>query len=221
MIMSEMNLGDAFTRRKALENEIVTWQRRLQLAGCNEIRYDAKDSSAEPTEAIDGTKREFNRSYSIKECLDKIKELIESDKELTIRISKTNQIAKAKMLDLDDNEVELTIPELIVLKNDILPKILETESYIPTAKEGMEVIKKEPNYSILREIHSNVKRTREINKDGFQIEKEETVSYSIRRIEDFGYNQRDVNDRLDKIHAWEQRLKEAINQANKTILINL
>jgi len=38
---------------------------------------------------------------------------------------------------------------------------------------------------------------------------------------DFGFDERKVYDEIDKIHDWQHRLKEAINQANKTELIEL
>ena len=40
-------------------------------------------------------------------------------------------------------------------------------------------------------------------------------------LTDYGFEEREVYDEIDKIHAWQQRLKEAINQANKTDLIEL
>jgi len=39
-----------------------------------------------------------------------------------MRISLTNQKAIASIVDLDGKELELSVPELLVLKGDIIPK---------------------------------------------------------------------------------------------------
>ena len=43
----------------------------------------------------------------------------------------------------------------------------------------------------------------------------------MEEVTDYGIEERIIFDEIDKMHAWQHRLKEAINQANKTELIEL
>ena len=97
-----MTLGDGFSRRKQIESELETWMNRLRLAGRNTTKYQTKEIEGENKfTPIPGTKNEYLRHYTIEECNEKIKELIEEDRKLAMRISITNQQAKAEMKDLD------------------------------------------------------------------------------------------------------------------------
>ena len=119
-------LGDAFTRRKQIESELTNWTNRLRLAGKDSIKFQTKEIEGDKKFVpIPGSMKKYVRTYKIEECQEKIKELIEEDQKLALKISLTNQKAKAKLLDLNGIEVELTIPELLVLKNDIAPKLEE------------------------------------------------------------------------------------------------
>ena len=48
-----------------------------------------------------------------------------------------------------------------------------------------------------------------------------TDFFTVEERIDYGFNQRTVYDEIDKIHQWLVRLKEAINQANRTPLAEL
>ena len=65
------------------------------------------------------------------------------------------------------------------------------------------------------------KTKQSLSEQGHKIEEEYIDYYDVEEITDYGFEEREVYDEIDKIHAWQQRLKEAINQANKTDLIEL
>lgn len=215
-------LGDAFSRRKQIESELENWINRLRYTGRTSVSYQTKAiEGAEKFIPIPGSKKEFNRSYTIEECQAKIKELLEEDKKLAMRISITNQQAKASMIDLEGKEVELTVPELIVLKNNIAPKLENAAQAIPKLSKGVEIMEKTDKYTKWRTIYPYYKTKQSLSEQGHKIEEEYVDYYSVEEITDFGVDERVVFDEIDKIHAWQHRLKEAINQANKTELLDL
>ncbi|NHI94345.1 MAG: hypothetical protein EAX96_17770 [Candidatus Lokiarchaeota archaeon] len=217
-----LTLGDAFSRRKQIESEIQTWISRLNLAGMDTKTYQTKKIDGEDKfKPIPGTKKDFLRNYTIDECRNKIDELIKEDQKLAIRISITNQKAKAKIIDLNGIEKELTIPELLVLKNDIAPKLERTAQAIPKLRKGVEVIEKADNYIKWRIVSPKYKIKQSLSDQGHKIENEYIDYYDVQENIDYGIAEREVFDEIDKIHAWQHRLKEAINDANKTELIDL
>lgn len=60
-----------------------------------------------------------------------------------------------------------------------------------------------------------------LSEQGHKIEEQFIDYYEVQEITDYGMEERKVFDEIDRIHAWQHRLKEAINQANKTELITL
>ena len=222
MLEISLTLGDAFSRRKQIESEIQNWINRLRLAGTDSVRYQTKAiEGPEKFKTVPGTKKDYFRNYTIEECRKKIEELIEEDKKLALRISLTNQKAKAKLIDLDGKEVELTIPELLVLKNDIAPKLEEAAQAIPKLAKGVEVIEKTDKYQKWQSIQPVYKTKQSLSEQGHKIEERIIDYYEVQEITDYGEGERNVFDEIDRIHEWQHRLKEAINQANKTELIDL
>jgi len=217
-----MTLGDGFSRRKQIESELNNWINRLRLAGKETVKYQTKEIEGDKKFIpIPGSKKVFNRTYTIEECQAKIRELIEEDKKFALRISLTNQRAKAKLINLEGNEVELTIPELLVLRNDIAPKLEEAAQSVPRKAIGVEIIETTNTYTKWRTIYPLYKQKQSLSEQGHKIEEEYTDYYNVEEITDYGIEERNVFDQIDKIHAWQHRLKEAINQANKTELIDL
>ncbi|MBY9006349.1 MAG: hypothetical protein KGD63_06295 [Candidatus Lokiarchaeota archaeon] len=217
-----LTLGDGFSRRKQIEKEFSSWINRLRLAGKDTISYQTKVIEEEKKFIpIPGSKKEFKRNYSIEECRSNLAELIEEDQKLALRISITNQKAKAKLLDLDGKEVELTIPQLILLKNDIAPKLEETAQAIPKVAKGVEIIESTDKIIKWRSITPIYKIKQSLSEQGHKIEEEYIDYYNVVENTDFGFDERKVYDDIDKIHDWQHRLKVAINQANKTELIEL
>ena len=221
MTKIELTLGDGFTRRKQIENEINTWLNRMGLSGRNDINYITESADLSEDKIVIGTKRVHNRTFTTIECINKVKSLIEADKKMALRISLTNQTAKARMQDLEGNEVTLTIPELIVLKNEIAPKLKQMYATIPQQDMDNEIIEVKDDHIIWRVASANILRKKIINDKGFQEDISKISNYSVRIVEDYGRSARDIYEEKDKISAWEHRLKEAINQANKTPLIDI
>ena len=135
-----MNLGDGFIRRKQIAAEIDNWRNRLALAGRESYQYVTKqidgDNSFVP---ILGSVKDFKRSYTIEECQSHIDELIKEDLNLALRISITNQKASATFVDLDGQEKTLSIPALLVLRNEIAPKMEQCTRAIPVQAKGVDV----------------------------------------------------------------------------------
>jgi len=217
-----ITLSDGFSLRKAISSELETWMNRLRLAGRETTRYQAKEiEGMGKFKPIPGTNNEYPRHYTIEECNAKIKELIEEDRKLAMRISVTNQTAKAQMKDLEGNDVELTIPALLVLKNDIAPKLERAAQSIPKLNQNAEVMEKTSDYCQWRTVFPYYKTKQSLSEQGHKIEEEYIDYYNVEEVKDYGYDERRVNDEVDKIHEWQHRLKEAINQANKTPLVDL
>ncbi|MBD3255690.1 MAG: hypothetical protein GF383_11405 [Candidatus Lokiarchaeota archaeon] len=217
-----LTLGDAFSRRKQIESQLENWFNRLSLAGRDTIQFQTKNiEGSDQFKPIPGSTKEYQRTYTIEECREKIDKLIEEDKNLALQISLTNQIAKAKMIDLNGTEKELTIPELLVLKNNIAPKIEQAARSIPKVSKGVDIVEQTDKYIKWRSIYPTYKKKQSLSEQGHKIEEEYVDYYQVEEITDYGLPEREIFDEIDKIHAWQHRLKEAINQANKTELVNL
>lgn len=222
MVKVTLALGDGFSRRKQIEKEFNIWLNRLKLAGRETIKYQTKKIEGDKKFAsIPGSKKTFERNYTIEECQAKIKELIEEDQKLALRISITNQKAKAKLIDLDGKEVELTIPQLILLKNDIAPKLEEAAQSIPKVAKGVEILETTGVAIKWRSIYPVYKTKQSLSEQGHKIEEEYIDFYNVEENTDYGFEERKVYDEIDKIHAWQHRIRESVNQANKTELIEL
>jgi len=217
-----MTLGDGFSRRKQVSSELDTWINRLRLAGRDSIRYQTEQIEGENKfKPIPGSVKDYKRNYTIQECNEKIQQLIEEDRKLALRISLTNQKAKSTMIDLKGKEVTLTIPELLVLKNDIAPKLENAARGIPIKAKGVDVMETTDEYIKWRTIYPLYKTKQSLSEQGHKIEEEYIDYYNVEEIMDYGFEERKVFDDIDKLHAWMHRIKEAINQANKAELINL
>lgn len=217
-----LTLGDAFSRRKQVESEITNWNNRLAIAGrISTIFKTKKIVGNEKFEPLPGSIQKYDRHYTIEECRTNLDKLIAEDKDLALRISKTNQLAKSKLKDLSGEEVELSIPELLVLKNDIAPKIEASLRNVPIRATGVDVIKEEKDHIVYRTITEILKSVQEMGEKGQVITNNIIEYYKVTDNIDYGLNQRDIYNEIDKVHEWMHRLKEAINQANKTELVIL
>ena len=216
-----MNLGDAFIRRKQIATEIQTWTARLQLAGRDTKQYYTKSIESPPYDPTPGTIKDFKRTYTIEECRTKLDGLIKEDLVLAHRISLTNQKASGTFVDLDGTEKTLTIPALLVLRNDIAPKLEAAARAIPVKAKGVEVTDTDDGSIRWRNITPEYKHVQEFNDKGMKAENDIIDKYRIEEIVDYGWNERDVFDEIDKIHDWLQRIKNAINEANKTELVDV
>ncbi|MHA1555575.1 MAG: hypothetical protein ACTSPM_01440 [Candidatus Heimdallarchaeota archaeon] len=215
-------LGDAFALRKKIDNELNTWINRLALASRNAVHYKTKAIEGDKKfQSIPGSKKIYTRNYTIEECREKIQKLIAEDQKLALLISLTNQKAKAKVIGLDGKEEELTIPELLVLRNEIAPKIERAARAIPTRASGVEIVEEGKDKIEYRIIKANYVNKQIMGEKGNVLTNKVIEDFNIEEVEDYGLKQREVFDNIDEIHAWMFRIKEAINMANKTELEEL
>jgi len=215
-------IGDAFSRRREIGEEINAWTQRLTQAGRDFRRYRTKqidNSKANYMLPEEGTETIYKRVYTIKECVAKLNELIKEDMQLSLRISRTNAIAAANVMMLDGLEQKFSIPELLVFKNDIIPK-LESIARAKPIRLDIEFEEKENNILFARKIGKNFDKRKKIHEKNI-IEEKYIVDYSIEEITEYGLPKREVYDEIDEIQAFAKRVQRAINQANKTSLVIL
>lgn len=217
-----MTLGDAFTQRKKLDASITSWTNRLGQAGQDHRSYFAKKIEGEGAfQPEPGSEKISQRHYTIEECRRKLDELIAEDEELALRISMTNQIARATVRGMDDVEKEYTVPELLVLKNDIVPKMEAVARAVPTRPDGVNVFEQGSGYIRQRDIRKIEERKESFSDKGLKIEEKSLVGYQVEETTQYGVPQREAWDSIDRIQDFAERIKQAIHQANKTELVAL
>lgn len=217
-----MTLGDAFNRRKKLKADLETWIQRLTQAGADRRWYRTHaiegDKAFEPEP---GTDRSTERHYTIAECRSRIDEIIAEDRVLAMRISLTNQRARSKLEGLSGEPLELSVPELLVLKSDIVPKLEQVARAIPTRKEGLNVLDEGQGFVRHREIKKLERKKEQFSDKGLKVEEQELLGYDVSETKDYGIPIRDAYNEIDRIQDFAQRVKQAINEANKTELVEL
>lgn len=217
-----MTLGDAFNRRKKLDADIQSWINRLAQSGKDTREYTTKTiEGADSFVPEPGTEKITTRHYTIEECQQKLSELIEEDKKLALRISLTNQKAKALVEDLQGVTREMTVPELLVLKTDIIPKLENAARAVPVRPEGINVFEQAPGYVKQRTIRKLEKKKETLSEKNLKIEETIIIGYHVVESTEYGMLQRQVWNESDRIQDFAQRIKQAINEANKTELIEL
>jgi hypothetical protein len=217
-----MTLGDGFNRRKKLAADLQTWIGRLQHAGATRRSYRAKAiEGADAFVPEPGSEKTTSRNYTVEECRQKLREIIDEDRALALRISLTNQRARAEVVDLEGRSREHTIPELLVLKDDIIPKLEQAARAIPLRADGVNVIETGAGFVKHRAV-TKVERKKETFSDkGLKAEEMVTLGYDVVDTTDFGLASRDVYNEIDRIQDYLQRVKQAINRANKSELVDL
>jgi hypothetical protein len=220
--VSPLTLGDAFNRRKKLSADFKTWVGRLRAAGA--VRRSFTTQSLEGESAFvpnPGTEKTSTRHYTVEECRAKLVEINDEDRELALRISLTNQKAKAEVVDLDGVSRSYTIPELLVLKGDIVPKLEEAARAVPLRAENVNVYEIANGFVKHREV-KKVERKRETFSDkGLKAEELILIGYDVVDVTDYGLEARDMYNEIDRVQEFLQRVKQAINRANKTELAPL
>lgn len=217
-----MNLGDAFNRRKKLSSDLAAWTNRLKSSGVTRRTFRTKAIegngafSPEP-----GSEKSTMRHYTVEECRAKIREILDEDLVLALRISLTNQAARAEVEDLDGRRRTFTIPELLVLKDSIIPKLEEAARAVPLRADGVNVMDSGDNHVRYRTV-TKVERKKETFSDkGLKAEEMETLGYDVVEVTDFGLPSREMWNEIDRIQEFLQRVKQAINRANKTELVEV
>ena len=217
-----MSLGDAFNRRKKLSADLAAWTNRLKSSGVTRRTYRTKQiDGARPFDPEPGSEKTTTRFYTVEECRGKIAEVITEDRALALRISLTNQAAKAEVEDLDGVVRAYSIPELLVLKDSIIPKLEEAARAVPLRADGVNVMESQAGSVRYRTV-TKVERKKETFSDkGLKAEEMETLGYDVVEVTDFGLPSREVWNEVDRIQEFLQRVKQAINKANKSDLVEI
>jgi len=217
-----MTLGDGFNRRKKLAADLASWTNRLKAAGVTKRTFRCKTiegSGAFTPEP--GSEKTTQRHYTVDECRAKIREIIAEDRILALQISLTNQAAKAEVEDLDGKSRTYSVPELLVLKDAIIPKMEEAARAVPLRTDGVNVIETGDNHVRYRAVNKVERKKETFSDKGLKAEEMETLGYDVTEVTDYGLPSREVWNEIDRIQEFLQRVKQAINRANKTELVDL
>lgn len=213
-------LGDAFNRRKKLGADLTKWMNRLSQSGSDRRHYRTRSlDGADAFVPEPGTEKITTRHYTIEECRERIEEILREDRSLALRISLTNQVAKATIEDLDGVKRELTVPELLVLKSDIIPKLEAVARAVPTRPDDLHVVSEGDDFVRHRAIKKVQKKKETLTEKGHKVEETETVGYDVTELTDYSVPRRQAWNEIDRIQDFAERVKQAINQANKTELV--
>ena len=217
-----MSLGDAFNRRKKLAADLVSWTNRLKASGVTRRTYRTRAiEGANAFTPEPGSEKTTSRHYTVEECREKIRVILEEDRVLALRISLTNQAAKAEVEDLDGKTRMYSIPELLVLKDSIIPKMEEAARAIPLRQDGVNVITTGPDHVRYQTVNKVERKKETFSDKGLKAEEMELLGYDIVEVTDYGLPSREVWNEVDRIQEFLQRVKQAINRANKTDLVEL
>jgi len=217
-----MMLGDAFNRRKKLGADLEKWTQRLSQSGTERRLFRTKAIEGKGAfEPEAGSDRFSPRHYTIDECREAIRQILAEDQELALRISLTNQQARATVTDLDGSERSLTVPELLVLKGDVIPKLEAVARAVPTRSDGVNIIEELGDSIRYRAVKKLEKKKQTVSDKGMKVEEVETIGWDVTEVTDFGIAKREAWNEVDRIQDFAQRVKQAINQANKTELVEI
>lgn len=217
-----ITLGDAFNRRKKLASDLQSWINRLGLAGTERRSYRTAtlegDGAYQPEP---GTEKVSTRQYTVQECREKIAAILAEDQQLALRISRTNQQARAEITDLDGSVRTLSIPELLVLKADAIPKLEQAARAVPLRADDVGVYETGDDWAKYRIVKKVERKHESFSDKGLKVEEIKLLGHDVVEVTDYGLPRRDQWDAIDQIGEFAQRVKQAINQANKTELAEL
>ncbi|NYE49313.1 hypothetical protein HDA32_004433 [Spinactinospora alkalitolerans] len=217
-----MTLGDAFNRRKKLAADLQSWINRLSLSGNERRAYRTSRLEGEGAyRPQPGTEKATRREYTVQECRERIAAILEEDRELALRISRTNQLARAEIEDLDGRMRLLSIPELLVLKDDTIPKLEQAARAVPLRADDVGVYESGDDWVRYRTVKKIERKRESFSEKGLKVEEMELLGYDVVEVTDYGAARRAQWDEIDRIGEFAQRVKQAINQANKTDLAEL
>jgi len=215
-----MTLGDAFNRRKKLAADYATWVGRLQAAG--NTRRTFRTATVEGTDAFipfEGTEKLTTRHYTVDEARAKLAEIMVEDRSLALRISLTNQQARAEVEDLDGNVRSYTVPELLVLKSDIIPKLEQAARAVPLRLDNVSTYESGTDFVKHRAVTKVERKKETFNDKGLKAEEMELLGFDVVETTDYGLPTRSMYNEIDRVQEFLQRVKQAINRANKTELV--
>lgn len=217
-----MTLGDAFNRRKKLANDLASWVNRLGLAGKERRTFRTKELEGDGAYVAEpGTEKQTHREYTVAECRERIAAILAEDEELALRISRTNQRARAEITGLDGSVRTLSIPELLVLKDDTIPKLEQAARAVPLRADDVGVYDSGEDWIRYRTVKKVERKNESFSDKGLKVEEVELLGYDVVETTDYGVARRGQWDEVDRIAEFAQRIKQAINKANQTELVEL
>lgn len=217
-----MTLGDGFNRRKKLAADLETFTNRLSQSGVERRVFRTRAIEGKAAfEPEPGSEKRSHRHYTIEECRERIAAILEEDRRLAMQISLTNQRARSKVINLEGVEIELSVPELLVFKNDLIPKLEQAARAVPTRADGVNIIEQGEGFTRHRTVKKVEKKKQTMSDKGIKVEEVETIGYDVVETTDYGIALRDCWNEVDRIQDFAQRVKQAINQANKAELVQL
>lgn len=171
-----MTLGDAFNGRKKLAADLQSWTGRLSVAGAERRTYRTSVLEGDNAYRPDpGTEKASTRQYTVQECRDKIAEILEEDEQLALRISRTNQQARADIADLSGQARVLSIPELLVLKDDAIPKLEQAARAVPLRADGVSVYETGADWARYRQVKRVERKKESFSDKGLKVEEIELL----------------------------------------------
>ena len=126
--------------------------------------------------------------------------------------------------DLEGNVRSYTVPELLVIKDDVIPKLEQALRAVPVRADNVSIFDTAPGPGgpVKHRTVTKVERKRETFSDkGLKAEEMELLGYDVVEVTDFGLASRDMWNAIDRVQEFQQRVKQAITRANKTELVTL
>jgi hypothetical protein len=217
-----LTLGDAFNRRKKLGHDLQTWFHRMGAAGSTRRSYRTRAIEGDGAFVPEpGSEKTTQRHYTIEECRERIRAIIAEDRKLALSISLTNQRARAEVEDLDGQVRQYSVPELLVLKDDIIPKLEQAARAVPLRADGVSVFDSGEGFVRHRAITRVERKKESFGDKGLKVEELELLGFDVVEVTDYGAQSRAQWNEVDRIQDFLQRVKQAINKANKTELVEV
>jgi hypothetical protein len=186
---------------------LQTWIGRLGLAGAERRTYRTSVLDGDNAYRPDpGTEKASTRQYTVQECRDKIAEILAEDERLALRISRTNQQARAEIVDLSGQPRVLSIPELLVLKDDTIPKLEQAARAVPLRADDVSVYATGDAWVRYRQVKKVERKKESFSDKGLKVEEIELLGYDVVEVTDYGVPRREQWDIIEPFSSWSERV---------------
>jgi hypothetical protein len=108
-----------------------------------------------------------------------------------------------------------------VLKDDAIPKLEQAARSVPLRADDVSVYETGADWARYRQVKKVERKKESFSDKGLKVEEIELLGYDVIEVTDYGVPRREQWDAIDRIGEFAQRVKQAINQANKTDLVEL
>jgi hypothetical protein len=109
----------------------------------------------------------------------------------------------------------------LVLKDDIIPKLEQSACAVPLRQDGVNVYETGNDFVRHRTITRVERKKETFSEKGLKAEEMELLGFDVVETTDYGLPSREQWNEIDRIGEFAQRVKQAINKANKTELVEL